>query len=63
MDDAEHCRIVARHLNEHRERLGELHALIVLYRECMEAEGITPPDDSGAYALARFRHVSEINAA
>lgn len=43
----------------HRLELAELRALLILYRDHMEAHGVTPPDDTGSEALARFRHVFE----
>lgn len=41
----------------HREEQARLAALVVRYREFIEDHGLEPPDDSGAEALARFRHV------
>jgi len=43
----------------HRVEMSKLHALVIRYREFIEDNGLTPPDDTGHEALTRFRHVFE----
>lgn len=51
--------IFARLTQAHRVELAECRALVVRYREFIEDHGLTPPDDTGAEALARFRVMFE----
>ena len=57
MTDEEHHEIVASLVLAHRQELDEAHALVVFYREALEAAGIEPPTLDGKMALERFRHV------
>jgi len=48
--------VLAQLSEDHRYAQAKLHALVVLYRETLEAYGIEPPTHDGAEALARYRH-------
>jgi hypothetical protein len=60
VNDDDHRLIVQSLLTEHRVELSACEARLLLYREHMEAHGVTPPDSHGTHALERFRHVFEI---
>ena len=51
--------VVAWLTQAHRYEMSKLHALVIRYREFIEDNGLTPPDESGHEALMRFRHVFE----
>lgn len=54
------ARILAAMTQQHRQELAQTRALLIRYREHIEAHGLIPPDDTGQEALERFRHAFKV---